>query len=256
MTGLILPPVNNPIAPWIIPSNRQINKWERKYDLPLIRKCAITEIAHDVTNDRTNATDSTVFTTTTGDDIICFFVRTAGTGTFTMADNVNGSYTRVSGTQPSGSIDDYWVFRRKGVTGGVTTVTLTCSDGVTTYFGSWLHLRGVDQTATEQTDTIKTLATTNHTSATTGISGTGLYISMGGPSAITNVTPGSGWTTDNTITSVAALLQRKIQTGVVEVGPWTTSASLDAYGVEVFFAEAAAPSSGLPFITTLGAKRI
>jgi len=220
--------------------------------LEVILHAAVTEVAHDVTNDRANVADSTTFTGSAGDTYVVGIVRTDGTGTFSMADTVNGSWGAAAITEGS----DTWVFDKRNVSAGLTTVNLTCTDGVSHYSATWLHIRGHDTSASLLTDTNTGDSGTSHTAATTGLTGTGMIIGLGANNSLVDVTLGSGYTSDNTLTAVGYMLERKIGTFSAEKPPWTTSASDSAHGLAILFVEATGGGGVAPGLgVLLGAGR-
>jgi hypothetical protein len=213
----------------------------------------------DFTNARANLNDSTTFggnTIPAGATIAIGIVSVSGSGTFAISDTLNGAYTQSFHTTYGASESiDLWTFR--GSAAGTLTVNLTLT-GTATYYVTWLVITGADTSASITSDTISEGALNNHNCAATGLTGAGLFLGLAGLGTSTAWTPGSGWSTENDTTSAGAILQRKIETGTLEQGPYTTTVSTNSAGVLLFIPDSGAPPppSSVPFFTQLGAKRI
>lgn len=195
----------------------------------------------DFANDK-NTDDATAFTMTAGNTFVVSVVRTAGTGTFSVSGSVDGAFTATINNSPT----NLWVFTKRNVTGGSQTVTLNGTDdgGTTFYYGSWLELSGADTMASITTDSTSDGSGTSHMCAATGLTGTGLFLCVGGFGSLATVTLGTGWTSENELTAVGAVIERKIETGSSEKGTFTTSVSTNTFAALVFFPEASGGGGG------------
>jgi len=244
-TGLVLPSIG--YRP--IPSDALINRWERRrsgiivprHDIIVpVRRAAAAILFTDVTNARTDLSDATSFggnSIPVGATLIIGLVATSGIGTFAASDTLNGAWAHVRAyVQAGGEAIDVFAFR--GSAAGTLTANLTLT-GSASYYATWLVVTGLDISASVLADSIDEATNTTHVCATTGLTGTGLYLGLASLGTNTDVTVGGGWATDNNTTGVGVCIERKIETGTLEKGPYTTSASVVAESNLVFFPETA-----------------
>ena len=192
---------------------------------------------------------------TTGNTIVVFMIKMSGASTdWLCSDAVNGSY---DAWVPWGTYGrEMSVARKRNVTGGFTVVDITSAGGTITGDFIVMELAGAHNTDAWTSDTIDETGLTSHVCATTGLTGTGLFVGMGNFGSATDITNGSGWTQGNNTTANGGVIQYKIENGTLEKSPYTTADAINDTGHLSFIPEGPAPPSAVPFLTLLSAKRI
>lgn len=183
-----------------------------------------------------------VFTkTVTGTNalVVGIFVN-SGTGTITgCSGSINGALTQ---TAADGTYD--WIFSKRNITGGAETITCTSSDGASTaYTSTGYELSGLDNAATPQTD-LESNTDTSHACYSPGITGTGFFFAVSTFGSTSDVTLGSGYTSDMNLTGAAGMSEYVIKAGSSETTPFVTSTSLFQQCAAAFFSEAAGGGGG------------
>lgn len=186
---------------------------------------------HDHANSaNTNTAVLTATGVAAGSDLIVACVRwETGVRTYTASSNVDGAFTSVVSYTPRGSMS---ILRRKNVTAGSHTVTVTMSSPSTFY--AWLfEVPGLDQSAdavipTGNGYTDPSAGGTHYAASSSGVDVTddAVIITVGCVnSSVTSSSPGSGYTQAEAAFSNRVLCQYREVTGALadERGQWSTA---------------------------------